>query len=72
MKSLPEPLRNREKPAKFKHGERVFADTLGKGVVLDSYFAETGKKERLYHIKQDGFTLGNIPESWIVAITERS
>lgn len=57
----------KEIKAKFKKGDKVFADILGNGVILDSYFG-LGGGERLYHIEQGENTLGNVPESWIEII----
>ena len=51
---------------KFKKGDRVYAETLGAGTISDSYRAASKPYgEWLYHIKQKGFLLGNVPESYI-------
>lgn len=60
------------KEPKFKKGDIVFADTLGKGIVTDSYHPINPKKEYYYHIKQGVALLGNVPENWIVKIKRKS
>ena len=50
------------KISKYKKGQKVYVDTLGKGIIKDSYKV---KNEFLYHIEQGDFLLGNVPESWI-------
>ena len=57
-----------KKTPKYKKGDKVYADLLGRGVIKDSYWV---KKEFLYHIKQGGFLLGNIPESWVYPLQSK-
>lgn len=54
---------------KFKKGQVVFVDTMGKGIVMDSYTAYHDAGVWLYHIKQGEYTLGNIPEYYITLPT---
>lgn len=62
----------KNKTPKFKKGQKVIADTLGKGIIVDAYKSYTGKGEWLYHIKQGIALLGNVPESWITLLTKQN
>jgi len=51
----------KQKP-RFKKGQKVVAETLGRGVIVDSYLV---KNKYLYHIQQGELLLGNVPEGYI-------
>jgi len=57
-----------KKQPKFKKGDKVSVENMGKGIIYDSYLV---KNKFLYHIEQDDYyMMGNIPESFIAKIKE--